>query len=221
MSRWPPLPPDPPEPPRPRPTPWLPDPRPAIPGPVSASASLVVGAGDWLAERLLDRRLIALAGDLDDETVNRTVAELALLDASGDEPVELRLSGVSAGLDAVLTLVDALDLVGAPVHATALGTLSGPAVALLAVADSRVLGKHALVHLTEPRSAVGLHGRDVEAAAAEHARRLSRLHERIAEATGRPVDEVAADLRAGRLLAAEEACAYGLADRVDAGRRAI
>jgi ATP-dependent Clp protease protease subunit len=177
--------------------------------------------GDWLAERLLDRRVVALAGEIDDEIANRTVAELALLDATGDEPVELRLSGVRAGLDAVLTLVDALDLMGAPVHATCLGTLTGPAVALLAVADSRVVGAHATVHLTEPRGPVGIPGRDVEAAAAEHARQLRRLQERIAEAAGRSVDEVAADMRTGRLLGAEEAHAYGLADSVEAGRRPI
>ncbi|MGZ4547697.1 MAG: hypothetical protein ACXVXT_20075, partial [Blastococcus sp.] len=93
---WPPLPPEPPEPPRPRRSPWLPDVRP--PSPASASASLVVGGPDWLGQRLLDQRVVALAGELDAETANRAVAELGLLDASGDEPVELRLTGVGADL---------------------------------------------------------------------------------------------------------------------------
>lgn len=44
------------------------------------------------------------------------VAELALLDASGDEPVTLRLSGVSADLDVALTVVDALDMMGVEVR---------------------------------------------------------------------------------------------------------
>ncbi len=67
---WPPLPPSPPDPPFPRHTPWLPEPRPTSPGPVSASA-MVVGVHDWLEERLLDQRVVAVAGELDDETVNR------------------------------------------------------------------------------------------------------------------------------------------------------
>jgi ATP-dependent Clp protease protease subunit len=156
-NTWPPLPPQPPDPPRPRHTPWLPDARP--PDPVSASASLVVGAPDWLAQRLLDQRVIALAGELDPETVDRTVAELGLLDASGDAPVSLRLSGVSADLDSALTLIDALDLMGAPVHATCLGTL--------------------------------------------------------AAACRRPVDDIAADMRVGRLLSAHEAQGYGLVDTTE------
>lgn len=209
-NTWPPLPPEPPEPPRPRHSPWLPEIRPPVPA--GASASVVIGAPDWLAQRLLDQRVVALSGELDDEAANRAVAQLGLLDATGDAPVSLRLSGVSADLGATLTLVDALDLMGAPVHATCLGTLSGPAVALLAVADRRVVGRHATLHLCEPRSAHGIPGREVEILAAEHGRQLRRLQERIAEACGRPADEIAADMRAGKLLTAGEAQAYGLVD---------
>jgi ATP-dependent Clp protease protease subunit len=181
---------------------------------VTASASLVF-ARDYLGERLLDQRVVALAGDLDADTVNRAVASLALLDANGDEPVQLRLTGVSADLDAALTLVDALDLMGAPVHATCVGSLTGPAVALLAVADRRVVAPHAVLHLTEPRAPRGLSGREVETAAAEQARRLRRLQERLAEACGRPTEEIAADMRAGRVLDAAEAQASGLADATE------
>jgi ATP-dependent Clp protease, protease subunit len=211
-STFPPLPPNPPEPPRPRHDPWHPEPRPPAPGAASASAALVVGGGDWLAERLLAQRVVTLSGELDTDAVNRAVAELALLDATGDDPVRLRLSGVAADLESALTLVDALDLVGIPVHATSLGTLSGPAVAVLAVADRRVAGAHAMVRLCEPRAPRGVPGREVEAWAAEHARQLRRLQERLAVACGRSVDEVAADMRAGRLLDAEQARAYGLVD---------
>jgi ATP-dependent Clp protease protease subunit len=180
--------------------------------PAAPSVSVVVGAEHWLAERLLEQRVVALAGPLDTDDVNRAVAELALLDANGDEPVRLRLSGVGADLDGALTLVDALDLMGAPVHATVLGTLTGAAVAVLAVADRRTAGAHAVVHLTEPRSPRHGLGRDVEALAAEHARQLRRLQERLAAATGQDVERIAADMRTGRLLSTEEAREYGLID---------
>jgi ATP-dependent Clp protease protease subunit len=222
MSRpvgpWPPVPPGPSQPPfPPRPpewpqTPWQPEPRPPGPAPSSATATVVLGGPDWLAERLLEQRVLTLAGELDAEAVNRAVAALALLDATGDGPVRLRLSGVSTGLDGALILVDALDLVGAPVYATSLGTLTGPALAVLAVADHRQAGSHAGFRLCEPRAPRGVPGYEVEAWAAEHARQLRRLQERLAEACGRPVEEVAADMRAGRLLTAGEARAYGLLD---------
>jgi ATP-dependent Clp protease, protease subunit len=220
LGTHPPLPPQPPEPPVPRHTPWLPEPRPVPPGPVSASASLSVSPGDWLGERLLEQRVVALAGEVDDETVNRTVAALALLDATGDDPVRLQLSGVGADLGSALTLLDALELMGAPVHATAVGTLTGPAIALLAVADRRTAGPHAMLHLCEPRGPHGIRGQELDAWAAEHARQLRRLQERLAAACGRSADEIAADMRTGRLLSAEEARAYGLVDTAEpSGRR--
>jgi ATP-dependent Clp protease, protease subunit len=215
LAAWPPVPPGPPFPPRtpewPR-TPWQPESRPPVPGPSSASATVVLGSADRLAERLLEQRVVTLAGELDADAVNRAVAELALLDATGEGPVRLQLFGVGAGLDAALTLVDALDLVGAPVHATVLGRIGGAAVAVLAVADRRVVGPHTVVHLAEPRAPRGVPGYELEVWAAEHARQLRRLQERVAEACGRAVEEVAADMRTGRLLDAAEARAYGLAD---------
>ena len=216
---WPPLPPNPPEPPFPRRTPWLPEPAPAAPGRASAISSVEVRGPDGLAERLLDKRVVALAGELDAEAANRAIAGLALLDASGDEPVQLRLSGVRVDLDTALELVDALDLMGAPVHATALGTLSGAAIAVLAVADVRTAGAHALLHLVEPRPPGTVRGWDVETWAADHTRQVRRLQERLAQACGRPVEEIAADMRASRLFTAQEAQAYGLVDAAAPPRR--
>jgi ATP-dependent Clp protease protease subunit len=47
----------------------------------------------------------------------------------------------------------------------------------------------------------------------EHARQLRRLQERLAEATGRDADRIAADMGTGRLLSTEETREYGLVDR--------
>jgi ATP-dependent Clp protease protease subunit len=124
-------------------------------------------------------------------------------------------------MTSVLPIVDALDLTGAPVHATALGTLTGPAIALLAVADRRAAGPHALFQLREPRGPRVEHGREVERSAAAHAREVALVAERLATACGRPVDEVAADMRAGRLLTAQEARDYGLVDDTEPSRHAV
>ncbi len=214
MSIWPSPPPH-----EPRPTPWQPDPRPPGPLPTAPSQSIVTETGqDWLAERLLDRRMVTLTGNVDSEAANRAAGSLALLDASGDDPVELRLCGVAADLDIVLTLLDTIDMVGAPVHATCLGELTGAAIAILAVADQRTAGPHATLQLREPRTQRSGHAHDVTAHAEDHRRRLRLLQERIARACRRSVDAVAADMRAGRILTAEEARGYGLVDVIATDR---
>jgi ATP-dependent Clp protease protease subunit len=169
---------------------------------------------DWLAERLLEQRMVSLTGRLDADAGNRAAASLALLDASGDDPVQLRLCDVDADLDVALTLLDTLDLMGVPVHATCLGSLTGAAVAILAVADHRTAGPHATLHLREPRTQHCGHAREVAAHAEDHQRRLRLLQERIAEACRRSLDAVTADMRAGRILTAEEARDYGLVDAI-------
>ncbi len=216
MSIWPSPPPQ-----EPRPTPWQPGPHPAGPLPAAPSRSIVTETGrDWLAERLLDRRMVTVTGKLDLDTANRAAASLALLDASGDDPVELRLCGVDADLDTALTLLDTIDLMGVEVHATCLGELTGAAVAILAVADHRTAGPHATLQLREPRTHRSGHTHDVTAHAEDHRRRLRLVQERIAAACHRSAEAVAADMRAGRILTAEEARGYGLVDVVadDRGR---
>lgn len=223
MSSWPPGPPPPPVRP-PFPTPPFPHPpgipgrpQPGVPAPTPPAVppgwSVHIESGpDWLSERMAAQRLVMLSGELDQESANRAVATLALCDATGDEPVLLRLSGVSAGLDTALMLVDALDLMGAPVHATTLGMLDGAAVAIVAVTDQRTAGNHASLRLREPPPPHGFAERELHTHAAHHQRQLRRLQERIAAACAHPVDEVAADMRADRLLDAEQARQYGLLD---------
>jgi ATP-dependent Clp protease, protease subunit len=91
-------------------------------------------------------------------------------------------------------------------------------VAILAVADHRAAGPHATVHLREPRTYLGDHADNVATHAEHHRRRLRQLQERIAEACHRTVDAVVTDMRAARILTAEQALGYGLIDLIAAGR---
>lgn len=228
MSTWPPPPPPvPPRPPTPPPppgqpdrTPWRPDPRHA---PLAPAHSTVVNIGlDWLGERLLDRRIVTLSGHLTPEATNQAVASLALLDASGDEPIQLRLHDLQpdthAELDPVLTLLDTVDLVGVPIHATCLGGLVGAVVALLAVADHRTAGANAILTLREPRTRFTGSAADVTAHAEQSRRQLRLLQQRLAAACHRPIETVIDDMRAGRVLTAEQAHDYGLIDVVTSPR---
>lgn len=217
MSTWPPHPP--PRPPFTPPpgepgTPWEPLPRPSS-RPYDHPHTLVVESrADWLAERMLEQRIVTLSGKLGNANANHAAASLALLDASGDGPVQLRLSDVEADLDIALTLLDTLDLMTVPVHASCLGQLSGAAVVLLAVADRRTATQHSSVQLREPRTEHSGVAREVAAHADEHRRRLDSLQQRIAAACGQSAEAVASDMRSGRVLTAEEARGYGVVDTI-------
>src|ERR687888_1051864 len=99
-----------------------------------------------LADRLLQRRIVLLSGELDHDAATRAAAQLMLLDsdaASDDgEPVDLHVRSVEGDLDAAITLAETIDLMRVPVRALATGWTGTPAIAVFAAADRRRAHPH-------------------------------------------------------------------------------
>ena len=170
-----------------------------------------------LTDRLLQRRIVLVAGPLDHDTGTRTAALLMLLDADSGHPVQLHLTCPDGDLDAALALADTLDLMRAPVTALARGTVGGAAVGVLAAADRRLAHPHCTFVLREPHSCAVGRADELAIAAEQHALRVRELCQRVADASGRGIDVVAADLREGRVLTAGKALEYGLVQDLAAG----
>jgi len=171
-----------------------------------------------LYERLLERRIVMAYGLLTDETATQLSAQLLTLDAEGDEPIRLELLGLDSELPAALAVMGVLDVVGVPVHAYAGGRIAGPGLGVLASCSNRRGYPNAVFALTEPR--VQIDGRAAELAAQEEQLRtmLDALYFRLAEVTGREVDEIRSDARRARHLTAEQAISYGLIQAIPQSR---
>src|SRR5262245_2105369 len=105
---------------------------------------------DSLSERLFERRIVLVAGRLDDALATRAAAELLSLDAAGAAPIELHVDSRDGTLEAAFVLIDALDGLRAPVRAWCRGETGGPAVGVVAVAAHRAAGPHARFRLAQP-----------------------------------------------------------------------
>src|SRR5262245_62015009 len=105
---------------------------------------------DSLRARMFDLRTISITGRLDDEGASRVEVELMTLDANGDDEIQVLIDSGEGTLDAALTLIDVVDLLGVPVHATCLGRAEGPALAVLAVASKRSATPHCRLRASEP-----------------------------------------------------------------------
>jgi len=203
--------------PNPPPTPQPPPARPPLPTFPVVEPPPPAGTAE---DRLLERGIVLLGGHLDQPAAQRTAAKLMLLDAEWDGPVELHLSCPDGDLDAALLLAETVDLLSLQTRARASGVVGGPALAVLAAADRRQGHPHALLRLREPTGTASGRADRLAADVAEHARQVAQLHERLAAATGRSTEEVAVDLRAGRVLTAAEAVDYGLLHELLPTRRA-
>lgn len=214
VDRWPPQTPPPSGPPE-----WRP-PIPSDPAtPPPSRLPLVMPTPDAfdtdLATRLLRRRIVMVTGRIDATVAATVTATLLFLDEDDHRPIRLHLSADEADLEAAALIADTIDLLASPVHAVALGAVGGAALGVLSAAGTRTAHPHALFMLRDPQHNVALGAGDVDAGRAAHIadqqqRLLDRLHQRIADAAGRPVEQVAADLREGRVLTAAEAVDYGV-----------
>ena len=167
-------------------------------------------APDDVHGQLLARRVVLLTGELDGPTADAASARLLLLDQRGSEPISLHMSCPDGDLDATLSLVATIDLIGAEVHAVAAGAVSGAAIGAFAAATQRKAHPHTTFLLFEPKADLRGGADQLTAAADQHRHQLQTLVDRIATACGRQSGDIANDLRAGRLLTATDAVDYGL-----------
>jgi ATP-dependent Clp protease, protease subunit len=208
-------------PPRPPMPPWRPGPperpdqppQPPRPNPAIQPTRVWVEQGEWpgrLYERLLNQRIVMASGCLDGEAATRLCAQLLTLDAEGEGPIRLELHNLDADLPAALTVMGVLDTLRVRVTAYAGGRTSGPGLGVLASASHRRAYPNAFFAMSEPK--ISFDGSVTDVAAHEEQVRamLAELYARLAEVTGRELDEVRDDARRGRLLTAEQAIDYRL-----------
>jgi ATP-dependent Clp protease, protease subunit len=167
-----------------------------------------------LRARLFEQRIVSLRGPLNDEVAGLVCAELMTLDASGDSAITLFVDSGEATLSAAFAVMDTIDLLGVPVHATCMGRADGPVVGVMAVAHRRRAARHSRFHLCAPQSLVSGRAADLERWATHHQQQLDSFVTRLSEATHRPLEHVEAEVYAGRYLSADEAVAYGLIDEI-------
>jgi ATP-dependent Clp protease, protease subunit len=197
-------------------TPVTPDgptaPQPA-PAPVTPVRVWLDPHADWkgrLYERLLAKRIVLASAILDDEAATRLSAQLLTLDAEGDEPIRLELQNLRAELPAALTIMGILDVMRVRVHGCVSGEISGPALGVLAACPRRTGYPNASFTLTEPRLEFGGTVTAISAREQQVTRMLDTLYFRLAEVTGREVDQIRDDARRGRCLTTAQAIGYGL-----------
>ncbi len=166
------------------------------------------------ADLLLQRRIVLADGRLDGPAATELSAKLMTLGVSGEEPVTLHLRMPDGDLEAAFAVADAIAVLTCPVKVVVGGSAGGPALLVLAAAARREMTPHATLRLTEPGDAYEGDATDVAAAEREHRRQADAFYIRLAEVSGREVDEIREDARAGRLLTADQAIEYGLIEEV-------
>ncbi|MDR1252535.1 MAG: ATP-dependent Clp protease proteolytic subunit [Treponema sp.] len=171
---------------------------------------------DPLAGKMLKTRTILLSGEIKKELAEKTIRQLLLLEAMGDEPVRIFIDSPGGDADAGYAIFDIIRFIKPPVWTIGMGLVaSAAAIIQLAAPRERRVGlpnSHYLIH--QPLSGIRGVASDIEI----HARELDKLREKInrliSDETGVAAGQVEKDTDRDFWMNAVEAVAYGLLSRV-------
>lgn len=170
-----------------------------------------------VADRLLDARIVMLTDEVSDESAHRLIAELLALSADdADSDICLFVNSPGGSVLAGLAVYDVMQLIPNDVVtvATGLAASMGQMLLCAGAAGKRFALPNAQILMHEGSAGIGGSASDVAIQAANLVATLDRMRAIIARHTGRPLDEVVADVGRDRWFTAEEARAYGFVDAV-------
>lgn len=168
--------------------------------------------------RLLKDRIIFLSSEMiDDQIASSVIAQLLFLDA--DDPkkeISLYINSPGGIVTSGLAIYDTMQFVSATVSTICIGQAASMASVLLAAGEKgrRFILPNSRVMIHQLSGGAQGQGTDLEIQVKEMLRLKKTLTDILAKHTNQPYDKVFADAERDNYMTAQEAVAYGLADKV-------
>ena len=167
--------------------------------------------------RLLKDRIVFVGGEIDDDSANAVVAQLLFLQAQDPEKeVSMYINSPGGSVTAGLAILDTMKMVKCPVATYCVGQAASMGAILLAsgAKGRRFALPHARIMVHQPWGGAQGKASDIEITAREILRLKEKLNEILASHSGKTMDEVVHDTDRDHFMSADEACKWGLIDKV-------
>ena len=174
--------------------------------------------------RLLNDRIVFLSDEVNDQTASLVVAQLLFLEAQDpDKDISLYINSPGGSITAGMAIYDTMNFIKCDVSTICIGMAASMGSFLLSsgAKGKRFALPNAEILIHQPLLG-GLQGQasDIKI----HADHIIRVRERMnriySEQTGKPIEQIEQDTNRDHFLTADEACAYGLIDKVISKRDA-
>ena len=167
--------------------------------------------------RLLNDRIIVLSDEVNDATASIIVAQMLYLEGQDPEKdINFYINSPGGSVTAGLAIYDTMQYIKCDVSTICMGMAASMGEFLFSsgAKGKRYILPNAEVMIHQPLG--GAKGQATEILiAADHIKRTKeRLNKILAENTGKSVEEIFADTERDNWLTAEEAVAYGIADKI-------
>ena len=167
--------------------------------------------------RLLKDRIVFLGTDVNDDIANYITAQLLYLEAQDpDKDIWLYINSPGGSVTAGMAIYDTMQFVNPDVGTicVGLGASMGQFLLCAGAQGKRYALPHARIMMHQPLGGVRGQASDIAIQAEQMIYTKKILQERIAEHTGRSVEEIERDSDRDRWFTAAEAKEYGLIDHV-------
>jgi len=177
-----------------------------------------------LETKLFERRIIYLDKEINRESVNLIIQQIALLGAiSEDEPITMLINSPGGSILDGLVLIDVMRAYNGIIRTVSLGIAASMAAVILAAGSKghRYITPHSQVMLHQPLLSSGLPAgncSEVENIARSLLERKQELDELLCDLTNRPLDEIRSLTGKDTYLKAVEAQDHGLVDVIAEGK---
>lgn len=166
---------------------------------------------------LLKQRIIFMGAPISDQIANLVVAQLLYLAGEDSEqPISMYINCPGGSVYHGLAIYDTMQQIQPPVATYAVGVTASMGTVLLAAGTKghRYALPHATIHMHPAGGSTQGYAPDVAIQYKELMRVEDLIHKLLAQHTGQPVEQIAADFDRDRFMTAEEAVEYGLVDQI-------
>lgn len=171
--------------------------------------------------RLLNDRIVFLGEEVNSVTANLVIAQLLHLESQdAEKDISLYINSPGGEVYSGLAILDTMNYIKPDVSTICVGMAASMAAVLLAggAKGKRFSLPHSKIMIHQPSGGAQGQQTEIEIAAREIRETRTTLNQILADATGKPFDQVERDTERDNYLRAEQALEYGLIDRIVSSR---
>jgi len=171
--------------------------------------------------RLLNDRIVFLSEEVNDVTASLVVAQLLYLEAQDSEKdISFYINSPGGSITAGMAIYDTMKYIKCDVSTICIGMAASMGAFLLSAGTKgkRYALPNSEIMIHQPLGGMQGQATDIQIHAERIIKMKKKLNQMLSDATGKPLEVIERDTERDNFMSAEEACEYGLIDKVIASR---
>ena len=167
--------------------------------------------------RLLNDRIVMLNGQVDNNSASLIIAQLLYLEGQDpDKDINFYINSPGGSVSDGMAIYDTMQYIKCDVSTICIGMAASMGAFLLSVGakGKRFALPNSEIMIHQPLGSAEGQATDILIHAEHIAKTRAKINRVLSEVTGKPLEQIERDTERDNFMSADEACAYGLIDKV-------